>query len=95
VQNIFKKHQIVQNIFKKDKYFPLATSEIRQKPTKTTLRVKNGLKSSQFLADFWRILPILLGGFLRTFTSDLADLKKTIWQRWYMVWRFVRRFGHV
>jgi hypothetical protein len=44
--------------------------------------VKNGLKSSQFLADFWRIRPILLGGFWRFFTSDLADLKKIIWQRW-------------
>jgi hypothetical protein len=44
--------------------------------------VKNCLKSSQFLADFWRIRPILLGGFWRIFTSDLADLKKFNWQRW-------------
>jgi hypothetical protein len=43
--------------------------------------VKSGRKSSQFLADFWRILPILLGGFWRIFTSDLADLKFFIWQR--------------
>jgi hypothetical protein len=43
--------------------------------------VKNGLKSSQFLADFLRIRPILFGGFWWIFTSDLAELKKIIWQR--------------